>query len=138
MNFTGTVTGIALVGIVATQALINTVEDWVAEKSVSMTIKHLRYVDGEFDQWLDVEGGPVQADWAAKITRTGDDGNERFLCVGGGRSIYTGSPSPRMDPDFWTGDNCPEIMPGDHAHASWEYRGADGTIHRISAEIIIK
>ena len=129
--------GAGIVGVVA-YAGIHVVGNTFGPEPVSMSVKHLRYSDGEFDQWIAVEGGPVQADWAAKITRASEDGVDRFLCVGGGRSIYTGAPSPRMDPSFWTGDDCPEILPGDRAHASWEYRDADGTIHRISAEIVIR
>jgi hypothetical protein len=107
-------------------------------QQVSMSVKHLRYVDGNFEQWLEVEGGPVQADWAAQITRVADDGHERFLCVGGDRSLYNGEPSPRMSPSFWTGGECPEIQDGDRASASWEYQDTDGVIHRISASIVLK
>lgn len=138
MNMVTTIVALAVGVILAGQGLIELASDLLKTPEVRMTVKHLRYQGGEFDQWLGVDGGPIQADWAAKITRKDDDGSLRFLCVGGGRSIYTGKPSPRMAPSFWTDDDCPEILPGDHAQASWEYRDSEGVIHRIAAEIVIK
>ena len=137
MNMTTTIAALAFGIVLAGQGAIELATDLIRTPDVRMTVKSLKYEDGEFVQWLEVEGGPIQADWAAKITRIGDDGNRRFVCAGGGRAPYDGSPSPRMDPSFWTGGNCPEIRPGDHAHASWEYRDAEGIIHRLSAEIVI-
>lgn len=136
MSLTMQTVGAGFLGLLAYGA-VHIVGDVFGPEDVRMTVKHLKFEDGDFDQWLLVEGGPIQADWAAKITRYSPDGTERFLCVGGGRSVYDGTPSPRMDPDFWTGADCPELQAGDHAQASWEYRDQDGTIHRVSAEIVL-
>jgi len=101
---------------------------------VRMELVTLEYRNGEFYQEHSVTGAEtVRADWAAKIVRDG-----HFLCVGGGTSLYKNGGSPRMDPSYWTGDECPDLQPGDLASATWEYVDEQNIRRRIGAEIVIE
>jgi hypothetical protein len=101
---------------------------------VRMELVTLVYQDGEFYQEHIVTGAEkVRADWAAKIVRDG-----HFLCVGGGTSLYANGGSPKMGPSFWTGDECPDLQPGDLASATWEYVDEQNIRRRIGAEIVIE
>ena len=102
--------------------------------SARMELESLRYENGKFYQVHKITGATsMRAEWAAKITRDGG-----FLCVGGGTSIYKNGGSPPMDPSFWTGDDCPELRPGDKADAVWEYVDENNVRRRIGANIDIE
>ena len=122
-----------LIGAVAIMSGVNVV-DTLRPQSVSMALTALTYENGEFYQEHRIEGtDALRAEWAAKIVR-----GDTFLCVGGGASAYRSGGSPRMDPDRWTGDDCPELEPGDVATATWEYLDESNVRHRISGSIVIE
>lgn len=93
---------------------------------------------GRIGQLLLVQGpGPVNGTWGASFWR-----GDKKLCGGGGRSEYPlrdGNPADIkwMTTDKWTGDQCPPILPGDIATATWEYQGKNGEIRSASIEYMI-
>jgi len=101
---------------------------------ISMKLQSLEYKKGMFGQAFEVEGGIIQADWAAEITRS-----DMSLCAGGGTAPYEGrSELEYYYPDKWTGDTCPSLQVGDVARAVWTYRTVDGLFVSISGEITIQ
>jgi len=101
---------------------------------ISMKLQSLEYSEGMFGQAFEVEGGIIQADWAAEIVR-----DNISLCSGGGKAPYEGrSELEYYTPDKWTGDTCPALQSGDVARAVWTYRTVDGLFVSISGEITIQ
>ena len=112
--------------------MVGSVADLAKSPDVGMRLIDFRYKDGEFHQHHEVFGrAALIADWAAKVTRDG-----QILCSGGGTSSYAGSPV-HMSADYWTGDDCPELMAGDTAQATWEWKTGEGFVAGISATLTI-
>lgn len=132
--YTGIAVGFwALVGLASTLVA----GAFVAHAPVRMELEYLRFEDGHFYQHIAVSGADaVNGDWTARIWRE-DEGGFTPLCEGGGRFPYTGKPSRPMTPSYWTDDDCPEVLPGDHAMASWQYTDEHGVQRRFSAQIVI-
>lgn len=104
---------------------------------VRMDLEFLRFENGHFYQHIVVSGADaITGEWSARIWR--DDGHHRqLLCSGGGHFPYDGSPSRAMTPSYWTGDDCPDLKPGDHALAAWEYTDERGIERRFSKSLTI-
>ena len=97
-----------------------------------LILEHLSYENGLITQRHRVEGSAIiQATWAAEIVR-----GKQQLCSGGDRAPYEGG-QKSFTPSAWTGDDCPDLLPGDIARASWEYKTTEGYLVSISGQIII-
>lgn len=97
---------------------------------VALVLGTLKWEDGKVVQQLHVQGTDVlKAEWAAKFERDGV-----ALCGGGGEWPYTGGLG-RLAPSDWTGDDCPEILPGDKGIAVWTWTDTDGTVKSIRGEL---
>lgn len=104
-----------------------------AVEPVSLSLISLEYRDGKFTQRHKVTGTDIlDANWTAQITR-----GDKPLCGGGGKAPYGGVSGMAMTPDEWTGDVCPEVLPGDRAVVVWSWVGSDDVRRRISGELII-
>lgn len=126
------VTGIVSVfGVLGLLAGVG-VADLFVGKERSLALITLSYEDGLFTQQHKVEGGPIKGYWTAEIMR----GN-RQLCAGGGEAPYEGGVK-KFNPNDWTGDDCPELQPGDIARAVWEYRLESGAIASINGQFVIE
>lgn len=130
----------ASVAVLSIGALIATAFGWSGLQDLKrpdiahMELLTLTYENGEFYQEHEITGAEfIRADWAAKIVR-----GDRFLCVGGGTSLYRNGGSPKMTPSYWAGDDCPELQAGDVASATWEYVDEQNVRRRIGAEIVIE
>ncbi|WP_299078720.1 hypothetical protein [uncultured Paraglaciecola sp.] len=98
-----------------------------------LDLKSLTYENGEFHQLVVPVGRAViQANWSAKVLR-----GTHILCDGGNTAPYEGSPVS-FTPSDWTGDKCPDLMAGDVAIASWEYKTNEGFTASIVGKVTIK
>jgi hypothetical protein len=106
---------------------------------VRMQLEFLRFEDGHFYQHVSVSGAKViNGRWSARIWRPREDGSAIPLCAGSGGFPYEGAISLPMTPDYWTGSDCPEILPGDAALAAWEYTDEKGLQRRLSGTLLIE
>ena len=104
-----------------------------ATDSYSLEFVSLEYDGNNFIQNVQPRGATVvRGKWAAKITRDGE-----WLCGGGGIAPYEGKVL-KMTPTVWAGSDCPELMSGDIAKASWTYEDVNNRNVTISTELIIK
>lgn len=116
-----------------TTGAIDTAERVATLQERQLRIVSLSYSDGLFSQSSHVSGAPAMpARWTAEIKR-----GSRHLCSGGGDSVYQ-TDTTTFTPSEWAGDECPDIMPGDTASASWEWKDTNGFVHVISKQITIK
>jgi hypothetical protein len=123
--------GLVAIGLWATGSGIGSL---TSIPPVEMRLLELKYEDGHFIQKHEILGGAIiQADWTAQILR-----GDTPLCEGGGTAPYDGDQSKRMTPDYWTYDECPDLMPGDTAIAAWTYTGSDGVVRTISGKITLE
>ena len=97
----------------------------VSELSIDRT-------SGTVTQQLNVQGGPINANWSAEILRDGDS-----LCSGGGVAPYNGETAV-FSIDGWVGAKCPDLNVGDLARAVWEYRTKEGFTVSVGSEVIVK
>lgn len=101
--------------------------------AVGMRLTELTYQDGNFVQAHEIYGtDALAARWSAQITRGATP-----LCQGEGPGVYERHERSVMDVDTWVGDACPPLAPGDRAIAVWSWVDENGTVNRISGEVLI-
>ena len=86
-------------------------------------------------QVISESGKAVKAIWSAEVSRV-SDGITHQLCTGSGEAPYLGT-TDTYTVDEWTGDNCPDLLPGDRAEATWEYTNHYGVITSLSKMYVI-
>ena len=119
-----------LAGVGGTDIVQNIISE---PKPYGLQLVELDYKDGDFEQLVvPINTDVVRAKWAAQIIRNG-----RPICGGGGTAPYTGE-KKYMDANTWTDDECPTLIAGDRAIASWTYENVDGKNITISGEVVIK
>ncbi len=100
---------------------------------MGMRLVYLGFENGKFVQEHAIYGAPgLGAHWVSQISRNGEP-----LCEGGGEAPYASGDRKIMSPNYWTDDNCPEILPGDVGFATWEWVDEHGVHHVISGRIEI-
>jgi hypothetical protein len=108
-----------------------------AHQLPAIRAERLEYRGGHIHQYLTIRSlRPVAATWVAEIVRAGI-----IICKGSGIAAYEpriNGESRAFTPSQWTGDQCPDIRPGDRANAVWIYRNVLGLQQSTSAQATLR
>ena len=101
-----------------------------------LVVHELSYNGGYFSQRVGPIGsGTMSGKWTAEVNRI-DNGVTKQLCAGSGVGNYSGDKDV-YTADDWTGANCPTLLPGDIAEATWTFDDENGAKQSIAATIHI-
>jgi len=123
-------------GVVAAFGIDFTTEA-IHPSSQGLYIDNLSFDGSVFTQVIgSISGEAWAGQWSAEIYRN-SSGMTDQLCAGRGIGNYNGHVQ-RYDPDEWTDDRCPDLLPNDRASVTWAYVNENGLKQSVGVDLSLE